>query len=125
MDNEEKMKLYKLRILRSFRWQKDIIIPLSKELGISSEEFEDILMNHLDMSSLNSLHSTYESSIPEVIMNKLEVDLKLFWYVDILELISKEEASDLKVQLSIKILDGYDYNQALEEGKQLILEMIR
>lgn len=125
MDNEEKMKLYKLRILRSFRWQKDIVIPLSKELGISQEEFEDILMKHLDMSSLSSLHSTYESTMPEMIMNKLDIDLKLYWYVDILELISKEDATDLKVQLSLKVLDGYDYNQALEDGKQLILEKIR
>ena len=125
MDNEEKMKLYKLRILRSFKWQKDIVIPLSEELGISNEEFEDILMKHLDMSSLSSLHSTYESTMPDVIMKKLDIDLKLFYYVDILELISQEDAMDLKVHLSLKILDGYDYDKALEEGKQSILEMIR
>ena len=38
MNKEEKLKMMKLRVLRSFKWEKDITIPLSKEFGLSKEE---------------------------------------------------------------------------------------
>ena len=50
MNSEEKYEMMKLRVLHSFKWEKDITIPLSEEFGISKEEFEDILMNRFDMS---------------------------------------------------------------------------
>jgi energy-converting hydrogenase A subunit M len=125
MNNDEKMKLYKLRILRSFKWHKDLVVPLSKELGISEEEFEDILMKHLDMSSLEALHSTYESAIPEEIMMRLHVDLKFIWYVDVLQLISDKQATDIKVKLLEEILHGMEYEDALDEGRKILLEKFK
>ncbi|MGN0094027.1 MAG: DUF1959 domain-containing protein [Methanobrevibacter sp.] len=125
MDDEEKMKLYKLRILRSFKWHDDLIVPLSKELGISVEEFEDILMKNLDMSSLEALHSTYESAIPEEIMMRLHIDLRFIWYVDVLQLFSQEEARDIKFKLTEEVLHGKDYNDAVDEGRKILVEKLR
>lgn len=126
MDNEEKLRLFKTRILESFRWEKDIVKPFSEFLGISEQEFEDILMDHLDMSSLESLHSTFESSLHEELMLKLHVDLKFFWFVDVLALISDEEATQLKVKLAKEIQYNHiTYDEAVEEGKLEFLNMIR
>ena len=33
MDNEAKLNLMKKRVIGSFKWQEDIIIPFSKEFG--------------------------------------------------------------------------------------------
>ena len=60
MNSEEKYEMMKLRVLHSFKWEKDITIPLSEEFGISKEEFEDILMNRFDMSDLENMHATFE-----------------------------------------------------------------
>ena len=60
MNSEEKYEMMKLRVLHSFKWEKDITEPLSEEFGISKEEFEDILMNRFDMSDLENMHATFE-----------------------------------------------------------------
>ncbi|MDD5959692.1 MAG: DUF1959 family protein [Methanobrevibacter wolinii] len=126
MTDESRLKLYKTRIIKSFRWQKDIINPLAEYLGISSDEFEDILMDNLDMSSLESLHSTFESSLHEELMLKLHIDLKFFWFVDVLALISEEEATQLKVKLAKEVQYGHmTYDEAVDEGKKEFLDMIR
>ena len=39
MNSEEKYEMMKLRVLHSFKWEKDITIPLSEEFGISKEEY--------------------------------------------------------------------------------------
>ena len=58
MNDDERLTVMKQRIVRSFRWHDDIIVPMADEFGISVEEMEDLFMNGLDMSSLESLHST-------------------------------------------------------------------
>ncbi|OWT33531.1 NiFe hydrogenase [Methanobrevibacter sp. 87.7] len=126
MSDESRLRLYKTRIIKSFRWQKDIINPCAKYLGISNDEFEDILMDKLDMSSLESLHATYESSLHEELMLKLHVDLKFFWFVDVLNLISEEEATQLKVKLAKEVQYKHmTYDEAVEEGKKEFLDIIR
>ena len=52
MDNEAKLNLMKKRVIGSFKWQEDIIIPFSKEFGCTTEDLEDLFMDLLDMSSL-------------------------------------------------------------------------
>ena len=42
MDNKAKLNLMKKRVIRSFKWQEDIIIPFSREFGCTTEELEDI-----------------------------------------------------------------------------------
>jgi energy-converting hydrogenase A subunit M len=82
-------------------------------------------MKHLDMSSLEALHSTYESAIPEEIMMRLHVDLKFIWYVDVLQLISDKQATDIKVKLLEEILHGMEYEDALDEGRKILLEKFK
>ena len=56
LDEDEVLRIMKMRIIDSYRWRQDIIEPISKELGISEEELEEILIKRLDMASLEALH---------------------------------------------------------------------
>jgi energy-converting hydrogenase A subunit M len=125
VDEDKKLlEKMKLRILRSFKWRDDIIIPLANELGVSNEEMEKILMNHLDMSSLEALHPTFESARPKCIAEKLHADLRLCWLCDVMEIMTIEEATRIKTSLVKEIIDGKDYNDALKDGKNQVLEIL-
>ena len=125
MDNDkELLEKMKLRIVRSFMWRKDVVIPLAKELDIYIEDCEKILMDNLDMSSLESLHATFESSRPKILKEKLHVDLQLTWLSDVLEIISYEEGERIKSSLAKEILKGKDYEEVLEKGKKQILDLV-
>jgi len=125
VDEDKKLlEKMKLRILRSFKWNEDIVTPLANDLEISNEEFENILMNHLDMSSLESLHPTFESAKPKCIAMKLHVDLKFCWLCDVMKLITIEEANRIKMNLVKEIIDGKEYNNALEDGKKQVLNLL-
>ena len=100
MNNEEKLEMMKLRILHSFRWEKDITIPLSEEFGISKEEFDDILMDHFDMSDLENMHATYEVANKEKVKKQLHLDLRLYWLSDVIKLVSEEDADRICHQLT-------------------------
>ena len=52
MDNEAKLNLMKKRVIRSFKWQEDIIIPFSKEFGCTTEDLEDLFMDLLELLSV-------------------------------------------------------------------------
>ena len=125
MDDKELLETMKLRILRSFRWRKDVVVPLATELEITTEEFEKILMNHLDMSSLEALHSTFESAIPECLFERLHSELRLCWLSNVLEIITKEEANKIKINVVKDITNGKDYEEALEDGKKQILDVLQ
>ena len=126
MDEDEKlMEKIKLRILRSFRWSEDIVTPLANELGVLNEDIEKILMNHLDMSSLEALHATFESAKPRCIAEKLHTDLRLCWLCDVMEIITVEEADRIKMSLVEEIINGKDYNNALDDGKKQILNLLQ
>jgi len=125
MEKDEKLKLLKLRVLRSYRWNKDIVTPLSQEFNISSEEFEDILMKHLDMSDLENLHATFEIANRDNLMRQLHVDLRLYLFCDILDFVSKEQSYEIESDLAHEIIRGKDYDEVLNEGRMRILELIR
>nr|WP_255596644.1 DUF1959 domain-containing protein [Methanobrevibacter sp. TMH8] len=114
----------KLRILRSFRWKEDVITPLASELEITNEEFEKILMNHLDMSGLEALHATLESARPKCIAEKLHADLRLCWLCDVMEIITVEESNRIKTNLVNDIINGKKYSDALEIGKKQVLDLL-
>jgi len=125
VDEDEKLlETMKLRILRSFRWREDVVNPLAKELEISNEIFEKILMNHLDMSSLEALHATLESAKPKCIFEKLHVDLRLCWLCDVMEIITIEEANRIKLSLVKEIINGKNYDMALKDGKKRVLNLL-
>jgi len=77
-NSESLLELMKKRILDSYRWQEDIIKPFSKEMGITPQELEKILMRRLDMSSLEALHPRFESSRYSCILDKIHSDLQLY-----------------------------------------------
>lgn len=123
-EDKELLEKMKLRILRSFKWKEDIVTPLANELEISNEEIEKILMNHLDMSSLEALHPTFESARPKCLANRLHADLQLCWLCDVMDLITKEESDRIKMSLVKEILNGKDYDDALQYGKKQVLELL-
>ena len=125
MDSDEKLKLMQKRIIKSYAWQRDIIVPLSKEFDCTVDEFEEVLFNSLDMSSLEALHATFESAQDICLYQKLNADLRLCWFVDTLELITREDAKNLKLKAVKMIKDGKPYEDALKEGQLELFELLK
>ena len=70
LENEELFIPMKKRILRSYRWREDVVIPFARELEISPDELEEVLMKRLDMSSLEAINPRFESSKVRCIKEK-------------------------------------------------------
>lgn len=125
-DNEELLELIKRRILNTYRLKEDIIKKLAESLEIEQDELEEILINKLDSSSLEGLHSSLESSKLRCIKNKLHADLKLCWLCDVMELIKPEQADKIKHHLALEIInENKKYEDALKEGKQEIKSLLQ
>ena len=125
MDNDSKMKLMKERIIGSYAWQRDIMIPLSEEFDCSSEELEEIFFELFDMSTLEAFHSTFESAQDICLAQKLNADLRLCWFIQTLEVISPEEGDDLKEKLVEEIKKGKSYDDALKEGRLDLFQLLK
>lgn len=125
MNEDERLVLLKDRIIKSFKWQEDIIIPLSKEFGISTEEMKEIFMKDLDMSSLEGLHGTFFVAEHEALTMKFFADLKLCWFSTTLELVSSEEAEDICKRLADDVVNGKSYDESLTKGREEILNIIK
>ena len=121
---ESLMELMKGRILGSYRWQEDIIKPFSKEMGITTEEFEKILMKRLDMSSLEALQPRFESSRYSCTLDKIHSDLKICWLSDVMEIISKEDADAIKNKIAIEVIEGKSYEDAISDGRKELIEFL-
>ena len=109
MDNDAKLKLMQKRIIKSYAWQRDIIIPFSKDFDCTVEELEEVFFNSLDMSSLEALHATHESAQDICLCQKFNADLRLCWFNGTLELISDEDAKNLKMKLVKEVKNGKSY----------------
>ncbi len=126
MNDEERLELMEKRILHSFKWIKDVTIPVADEFGITAEELEEIFMNTLDMSSLEALHSTFDSANYLALKEQIYIDLRLCWFSGTLELITDEEADDIKTRLADAVYDkGRNYEEVLDEGRKEILALLR
>lgn len=125
MDNEAKLNLMKKRVIGSFKWHEDIIIPFSKEFGCTTEDLEDLFMDLLDMSSLEALHGTLEIANHKCLLEILDADLRLPWYVDVLELLSVEQGDELKNKVANEIIDGKSYDIALDEGRKDLFNLLK
>ena len=123
-NSESLMELMKKRILDSYRWQEDIIKPFSKELGITTQELEKILMRRLDMSSLEALHPRFESSRYSCICDKIHSDLQICWLSDVMEIISKEDADAIKDKIAKEVINGKSYEDAISDGKKELIEYL-
>ena len=125
MDNDAKLKLMQKRIIKSYAWQRDIIIPLSKDFDCTVEELEEVFFNSLDMSSLEALHATHESAQDIYLYQKFNADLRLCWFNGTLELISDEDAKNLKMKLVKEVKNGKSYEDALKEGHLELFELLK
>jgi len=121
---ESLMELMKGRILSSYRWQEDIVKPFSKEMGITPQEFEMILMRRLDMSSLEALHPRFESSRYSCILDKIHSDLKICWLSDVMELLSVDEADAIKNKIAKEVIEGKSYEDAILDGRKELIEFL-
>ncbi|MER2013201.1 MAG: DUF1959 family protein [Methanobrevibacter sp.] len=125
MDDDAKLKLMQKRIIKSYAWQRDIIVPLSKEFNCTIEELEDLFFDLLDMDSLGNLHGTFESAEDICLYQKLNADLRLCWFIGTLELIDPEDGRNLKMKLVNEIKSGKSYEDALKEGKLEIFQLLK
>ena len=125
MDNDAKLRLMQNRIIKSYAWQRDVIIPLSKEFDCTVEELEEIFFDVLDMDSLQNLHGTFKSAEDICLYQKLNADLRLCWFVDTLELISHEEGKEIKINVLNEINNGKSYEDALKDGKLKLFELLK
>ncbi len=125
IENVELLIKMKKRILESYKWQKDVIIPFAKELEISTDELEEILMKRLDMSSLEAINPRFESSQLRCIKERIHADLRLCWLCDVMNIITKEKSAKILDRIAYEVLkENKPYNKAIEEGRKYLLEEI-
>ena len=125
MDDDAKLKLMQKRIIKSYAWQRDIVLPLSEEFNCTVDELEDLFFDLLDMDSLNALHGTFKSAEEICLYQKFNADLRLCWFSGTLELISPEDGKKLKLKLIEEVKSGKSYEDVLKEGKLELFELLK
>jgi energy-converting hydrogenase A subunit M len=123
IEDEELLITMKKRILASYKWHQDVIIPFAKELEISPEELEEILMKRLDMSSLEAINPRFESSKFRCMKERIHADLRLCWLCDVMNILTEEESEKIQNKIAYEVLnEDKPYNIAIEEGRKDLLE---
>ena len=125
MDSDAKLKLMQKRIIKSYAWQRDIIVPLSKEYDCTVDELEEVFFDLLDMGGLENLHGTFKSAEDICLYQKLNADLRLCWFTGTLEVISPEDAKELKLKIIEEINNGKSYEDALKDGKLELYQLLK
>ncbi len=125
MDDKERLRLMQTRIVKSYAWQRDVIVPLSKDFDCTVEELEDVFFDLFDMDTLNGLHGTFESAEDICLYQKFNADLRLCWFTGTLEVITPEDAKQLKMKLVNEVKNGKSYEDALKEGHLEIFELLK
>lgn len=123
IEDEELLITMKKRILASYKWQKDVVVPFARELEISSEELEEILMKRLDMSSLEAINPRFESSKLRCMKERIHADLRLCWLCDVMNILTEEESETIQNKIAYEVLnEDKPYDIAIEEGRKDLLE---
>ena len=125
MDDDAKLRLMQKRIIKSYAWQRDVIVPLSKEFDCTVDELEDVFFDLLDMDSLQALHGTFKSAEEICMSQKLNADLRLCWFSETLEVISPEDGEKLKEKLIEEFKNGKSYDEILKEGRLELFELLK
>ena len=125
MDDDAKLRLMQTRIIRSYAWQRDIIVPLSKEFDCSTDELEELFFDLLDMDSLENLHGTFESAKDICLSQKLHADLRLCWFIGTLEVITPQDGEELKEKLVEESKKGKSYDEILKEGRLELFQLLK
>ena len=125
VESEKLLITMKKRILSSYKWHEDVIVPFAKELEISTEELEEILMKRLDMSSLEAINPRFESSKLRCLKVKIHADLRLCWLCDVMNILTEEEAKNIQTKIALDVLENNkNYEEAIEEGRADLLEYL-
>ena len=125
MDDDVKLRILQKRIIKSYAWQRDIIVPLSNDFDCTTDELEEVFFDLLDLDSLEALHGTFESAQDICLYQKLNADLRLCWLIDTLELLPRESGRNLKMKLVKEIKNGKSYEDAVKEGKLELLQLLK
>lgn len=125
MDDKERLRLMQTRIVKSYAWQRDVIVPLSKDFGCTVEELEDVFFDLFDMDTLEAMHGTFESAKDICLYQKFNADLRLCWFSGTLEVISPEDAEQLKMKLVNEVKNGKSYEDVLKEGHLELFELLK
>ena len=125
MDDKERLRLMQTRIVKSYAWQRDVIVPLSKDFDCTVEELEDLFFDLFDMDTLNGLHGTFESAEDICLYQKFNADLRLCWFSGTLEIITPEDAKQLKMKLVKEVKHGKSYEEASKEGHLELFELLK
>ncbi len=126
VNDEELLLRMKKRIINSYRWREDVIIPFSEELKIPPEELAEILMKRLDMSSLEALQPRFESSKFRCIKERIHTDLSLCWLCDVINILTEDEAEKITNKIAFEVLkEDKSYEDALEDGRKELLEYLK
>ncbi len=125
MDDDAKLRLMQKRIIKSYAWQRDIIVPLSEEFDCTVDELEDVFFDLLDMGSLENLHGTFKSAEEICLGQKLHADLRLCWFIQTLEVITPQDGEELKEKLIEESKNGKSYDEILKEGRLELFELLK
>ena len=123
IENEKLLITMKKRIIESYKWREDVVIPFAKELEISPDELEEVLMKRLDMSSLEAIHPRFESSQLRCIKERIHADLRLCWLCDVMNILTEDESERIQNKIAYEVLrENKPYDEAIEEGRKDLLE---
>ena len=123
IENEKLLITMKKRIIESYKWREDVVIPFAKELEISPDELEEVLMKRLDMSSLEAIHPRFESSQLRCIKERIHADLRLCWLCDVMNILTEDESERIQNKIAYEVLrENKSYDEAIEEGRKDLLE---
>ena len=123
IENEKLLITMKKRIIESYKWREDVVIPFANELEISPDELEEVLMKRLDMSSLEAINPRFESSQLRCIKERIHADLRLCWLCDVMNILTEEESNRIQNKIAHEVLrKNKSYDKAIEEGRKDLLE---
>ena len=123
IENERLLITMKKRIIESYKWREDVVIPFANELEISPDELEEVLMKRLDMSSLEAINPRFESSQLRCIKERIHADLRLCWLCDVMNIVTEEESDRIQNKIAHEVLrKNKSYDKAIEEGRKDLLE---
>lgn len=125
MDDDAKLRVMQKRIIKSYAWQRDIIVPLSKDFDCTAEEVEDLFFSLFDLGTLEALHGTLESARDICLYQKFNADLRLCWFIGTLEIVPPEEGKKLKMKLVEEVKKGRPYEEVLKEGQLELYELLK
>ena len=114
MDDSERLRLMQTRIVKSYAWQRDVIVPLSKDFDCTVEELEEVFFNLFNMDTLEAMHGTFSSAEDICLYQKFNADLRLCWFSGTLEVIDPEDARQLKMKLVKEVKNGFECGMLIE-----------